>query len=560
MLLMLGRMAIQFAPALVIRAMFDELTATSELSPMLWALVALLVGVALARVVILVSATWAHSSMSHLYSALLSTNLMTHLVRRPGALTLPFPIGDIVNRMAQDVPQVAVLLNFTLLEIIGGITALIAVYIMASIDPWVTLVALLPLIATAIITHRATARLEKLQQGKRSADGTVSTFLREVFGSVQAIQVAGASLHATRHLEELNSTRRRAVLQQRMYQDVIMASLLNNISHIATGAFLLVAASRMAAGTFTIGDFALFTYFLPVLSDFIMAIGMAVAHYKEAGVSATRLHAMMEDEADALTNYAPLTWGKGEELVLPPSPAPALTSVMVQELTYRHPTSGRGITAASFTLTPGTITVLTGRVGSGKSTLLRALLGLLPAQEGMIAWNGERVNDAATFFVPPRAAYLPQSPHLFSVSIEENILLGRTSADVQPALHTAVLEEDIATFAEGLATVVGPRGMRLSGGQLQRTAAARALIGPPTLLVVDDLSSALDVATESILWQRLRALEESTILAVSTRRITFHQADQIIVLKEGEIEAVGTLTTLLESSQEMRHLYQLTEG
>jgi ATP-binding cassette subfamily B protein len=213
----------------------------------------------------------------------------------------------------------------------------------------------------------------------------------------------------------------------------------------------------------------------------------------------------------------------------------------------------------SFELAPGTITVLTGRIGSGKSTLLRALLGLLPAQAGEIRWDDTRVEDAANFFLPPRAAYVPQTPRLFSVSLQENILLDRPLAQLRPALHTAVLEEDIAAFPDGLATVVGPRGMRLSGGQVQRSAAARALIGPPTLLVVDDLSSALDVATENTLWQRLRSLEQTTILAVSTRRITFHQADQIIVLKEGEVEAVGPLATLLLNSQEMRHLYHVHE-
>ncbi len=157
-------------------------------------------------------------------------------------------------------------------------------------------------------------------------------------------------------------------------------------------------------------------------------------------------------------------------------------------MTYLHPSSGRGIAEANFELTPGTVTVLTGRIGSGKSTLLRALLGLLPAQAGGIRWNGEVVEDAALFFVPPCAAYVPQTPRLFSVSLQENVLLDRPLTYLPHALHTAVMEEDIAIFPNGLATVVGPRGMRLSGGQVQRCAAARALIDPPTLLVVDDLS------------------------------------------------------------------------
>jgi ATP-binding cassette subfamily B protein len=335
-----------------------------------------------------------------------------------------------------------------------------------------------------------------------------------------------------------------------------MASLMNNVSHIATGAFLLFAASRMRTGSFTIGDFALFTYFLPVLSDFVMGIGMAVAHYKESVVASQRLQELLEGHNEELTTHRPLNLKQMDDSPIPLLPAPPLTSLTVQSLTYRHPSSGRGVEGATFELLPGTITVLTGRVGSGKSTLLRALLGLLPAQAGTVRWNDEVVDDPARFFVPPRAAYVPQTPRLFSVTLQENVLLGRSLAYLDAALNSAVLEEDIATFPDGLATVVGPRGMRLSGGQVQRTAAARALAGSPSLLVVDDLSSALDVATEATLWQRLRDLEHTTILAVSTRRVTFHQADQIIVMKEGSIEASGKLATLLESSEEMRYLYQ----
>ena len=561
LVLMIGRMGIQFAPALVIRALFDTLTATAQLSPALWGLVALLVGVAVARFFILVAATWAQIGMNYLFSSVLSANILGHLTRRPGALTPPFPIGNVLNRMSHDTPQVAVLLNFMLLEGMGVFTALAAITMMARIDPWVTLVALLPLAAAAFITHRVTARLESLQANKRVADGAVSTFLNEIFSAVQAVQVAGAAAQVTRHLAQINHRRRVAVLQERMFRDVIMASLINNISHVATGALLLVAASRMRAGTFSLGDFALFTYFMPVLGDFVMHIGMAVAHVKEAGVSAQRLQALMAGREATLTAHLPPGFRDeqiDESMPIPLPPAPPLSSLGVKGLTYRHPSSGRGIDAATFTLHAGTITVVTGRVGAGKSTLLRALLGQLPAQAGRVTWDGEVVANPADFFVPPRAAYVPQTPRLYSVTLQENVLLGRPSDHLPRALHDVVMEEDIADFPDGLATVVGPRGMRLSGGQVQRTAAARALVGAPTLLVVDDLSSALDVATEAALWQRLRAREATTVLAVSTRRITFHQADQIIVLKDGAIEAVGPLASLLESSEEMRHLYKLT--
>jgi ATP-binding cassette subfamily B protein len=333
-----------------------------------------------------------------------------------------------------------------------------------------------------------------------------------------------------------------------------------HLVNVAIGIVLLLGARGIRNGTFTVGDFAMFVVFLDQLMYLPAEVGRLINDLQRIEVSMGRMHALVPNEPRAMLVRPTPVYLKGPipDLATVP-PRDRLQRLEVDGLTYDHDDDVPGVRGVSFVVERESLTVVTGRIGSGKTTLLSALLGLMPCDTGEIRWNGARVDDPARFFVPPRTAYTPQVPRLFSESLRENLLLGRAddAASLDAAIRAAVLETDIAVLDDGLDTLVGPRGVKLSGGQVQRAAAARMFVREAELLVFDDLSSALDAETESELWSRLLARGDGvTCLVVSHRAAALRRADQILLMEGGRLVASGPLDVLLATSEEMRRLWR----
>jgi len=447
--------------------------------------------------------------------------------------------GEAITHFRDDVEDVTMFIDGFVDISAGVVFTVLAGLVLGSLDSRAALVLLIPLIGVAMATRTLDSRIKRYRAADRLAAAAVSGFLGDVMAAATTVKVNNATESTIAHLGTLVDARQQTAVRDRVLDESVWA-FSQGAADVGLGLVLLTAAGAMASGQFSVGDLAVFTAYLGWLSFLPRMVGRMLARRKQVAVAFDRMSLLVADtEASNTVTARHLPIGLSQQRDRPLATRPdrvPLDELDVRGLSARH-SGGTGVYDITFSLRRGSFTVLTGPIGSGKSTLLRAVLGLAhqAVVTGDVAWNGKVLVDRAAFLIPPNAAFLPQVPQLISDSVADNIALGFVDvAQLSVALQLAAVQADIDEMPDGTATLIGPRGLRLSGGQRQRVATARALVHSPELVVLDDLSSALDIETELQLWSNLAAAG-ITVLAVSHRAVAFDRADQVLRLDAGRL-------------------------
>ncbi|MDB4964169.1 MAG: transporter related protein, partial [Myxococcales bacterium] len=351
-----------------------------------------------------------------------------------------------------------------------------------------------------------------------------------------------------------------------------LGPVLNTLAALGMAVLILFGGRALIHGDMTRGELVAFSGYLARLVWPTLTLGFMLALVQRGKASWVRLVQLSETMPDIPEGAGP---------ALESSDLPARVEIKDLTITIGDRALLEHI---DLELEPGTITAIVGRTGSGKSTLVDAMCRLINIPAGTVFIDGRDVTTLPLASLRAQIGYAPQEAFLFSTTIADNIAMGygggtaipaarakelervvgmaasadlRDEPQVTGAATAAGLSRDLAVMPEGLATIVGERGITLSGGQRQRVALARALAAAPRLLVLDDSLSSVDAETERVILKNLRAVMHGrTAVLISHRVAAIKDADQIIVLDEGKIVARGTHEQLLAQGGTYSDLYR----
>ncbi|NYT93819.1 ABC transporter ATP-binding protein [Salinispora sp. H7-4] len=386
------------------------------------------------------------------------------------------------------------------------------------------------MLVSALVAALFGPALERSARATVTARAAYATALVSGLSAARTVKLAGATGPVLDHLADLD-----AVRSERQRREISTQVWSRSTPSVVSGLLPIGAWALFLAGVLSAGAT------LVAVSTLVAARWIAwTAASLFSQVPSARVWTQRTAAMTGASTYSAVLPGVDPAAGTAPAPsAPARHPLRRLELAgfgVRHPDGVAAVRDVDLTVERGQLVLVIGPVGSGKSSLLRALAGIVP-HTGRLLWNGVPVTEPELFLRPHQVSYVGQQPRVLSGTIGDNITLG-FPVDAGAAASTAQLEPDLAASGAGLGLVIGHKGARLSGGQLQRLALARALAPGSELLVADDVSSALDVTTELALWAALRQ-HGVTVLGSTSKRAALLRADHVLVLEDGRVAAQG---------------------
>ena len=455
--------------------------------------------------------------------------------------------GDLMNRISEDVGKVRMYFGPAIMYSINTISLfVIVISYMVSIAPLLTVYTLLPLPILSLAIYKLSKAINTRSTAVQETLSDLSTFTQESFSGIAVIKSYGIQSKINEDFAQLTTLSKEknvdlAKIQAWFFPLMILLIGFSNLLVIFVG------GNQYIEGTLEIGVLAEFIIYVNMLTWPVATVGWVTSIVQQAEASQKRINDFLKEEPKITSGSLDKTIEKGT------------IEFKKVSFTYKE-TQIQAAKNISFKLNPGETLGIIGKTGSGKSTLLDLICRLYDVDEGEILIDGIPIQDYNLLGIRSEIGYVPQNPFLFSESIERNIRFGKQDAhfdEIKAAAQSAAVAENIEQFKEGYKTLLGERGVTLSGGQIQRISIARALIKDPKVLLFDDCLSAVDADTEEEILKNLKERsKEKTTLIVSHRISSVKDANSILVIDQGAIIEQGTHVELIHKGGFYKELFQ----